>query len=150
MKKIGIVLIGFLLIFLSSCSSRFHWSEGAYELTEIRMTEEFTNGKLNLTYLTKKEFEKADGINVLEIKTSMFNYYYKIELILYSVISQQEEFIQISNLYYHTGRHRCYGEAYLKVKGKEYKEEVTLVFSSQSQNVTVYIFGGYFHFQFIN
>lgn len=132
LKKIAtIFLIIFTIISLSSCHSfKKNLKEGIYESIKVYETEDFIDGKMEITYITKKEYEESNGINVLSRSTSLLTYYYKIEIFLFSTISNKEELVQITNFEYTPEKRRYYGDAYLKVQEKEYIDVLELEFST--------------------
>ena len=132
MKKIAVLfLMIFMIISLSGCfpSSKPKIKVGTFDLVVNEENEDFSSGTLIITSITKKEYDKTeDGINVLKTKYSgnMTSYHYKIEVYLFSKISNQEELVQITNFKFDQGYHSYSGDAYLKIQDKEYSGRLKL------------------------
>lgn len=143
MKKIVILfLMIFIVVSLSGCfpSSKPKIKVGTFDLEIDEENEDFFGGTLIITSITKKEYDKTeDGINVIKTQYSgnMTSYHYKIEVYLYSKISDQEELVQIKNLAY--GRaHRYCGYAYLKIQDKEYSGQFELEYQYSAQFINCF------------
>lgn len=154
MKKICILLSLMIMLICSGCGpTKKPLLEGTYssdkfEFRDEEIKDKFSQAKVILKEITKEEYEKANGVNVLiDGYTSQIEEkrYLSIELYLYATETEQYELVTLFDFNYVENTQQVFqSKSYLKVNNNEYQDnriDCTIDFDGGGAVRSVSLFG---------
>ncbi len=106
LSVISVICIGFAFVGCNQPTISV-FKAGAYETYEEIEGEPFSKAKLMIQPISKEEFDKADGINVIKnnSESKENKIYYSFELFLYDISQADYVQVKIIKLYHSDGQH---------------------------------------------